>query len=270
MRWRAGQVALAAAALLAVAAFWRPLSPAAPPWAHVAVALLLGFGVMAAGLLASLRGRGTAEQLALYAFVVLGVDGLGQFVEPWGWPVWPLMALAAALAVADAAASSFQAWKSAVTASLGYAALALGVHQALTGEKRRLGAALADLARLRHGIDQLDDGDASGSRLSSAALTLRQVSEEGRRARQMDRAAELDEALSRLVRLARASLGAHAAMYFDVDRQREAAYLRAADGPPNLVPESVVSLREDPFAFVLDRRAAFYATDFKRLPSSTK
>ena len=285
MRWRAGQVALAAAALLAVAAFWRPLSPAAPPWAHVAVALLLGFGVMAAGLLASLRGRGTAEQLALYAFVVLGVDGLGQFVEPWGWPVWPLMALmvaavavaespivalgvaalAAALAVADAAASSFQAWKSAVTASLGYAALALGVHQALTGEKRRLGAALADLARLRHGIDQLDDGDASGSRLSSAALTLRQVSEEGRRARQMDRAAELDEALSRLVRLARASLGAHAAMYFDVDRQREAAYLRAADGPPNLVPESVVSLREDPFAFVLDRRAAFYATDFKRL-----
>ena len=270
-----------------MAALWRPLAPAAPVWAHIAFALLLGFGVMASGLLASLRGRGAAEQLALYAFVVLGVDGLGQFVQPWGWPVWPLMALvvaavavaespsvasgvaalAAAMAVADAAASSFQAWKSAVAASLGYAALALGVHHALTGEKRRLGAALADLACLRHGIDLLDDSDASGAPppLSSAALTLRQVSEEGRRARQLDRAAELDEALSRLVRLARVSLGAHAVMYFDVDRQRDAAYLRAGDGPATLVPGSVMSLREDPFAFVLDRRSAFYATDFKRL-----
>jgi len=269
-----------------VAACWRPLAPAAPRWAQITAALLLGFGVLATGFLASLRGRGTAEQLALYAFVVLSVDGLGQVLQPWGWPVWPLMALlvaavavaesptvalgaaalAGALAVADAAAVSFQSWKAAVAASLGYAALAVGVHQALTGEKRRLGAALAELARLRHGIDQLDDGDAAGAtRLSAAALTLRQVSEEGRRARQMDRAAELDEALSRLVRLARVSLGAHSVMYFDVDRQRESAYLRAGDGPANLVPGSVVSLREDPFAFVLDRRAAFYATDFKRL-----
>ena len=287
VRWRAGQVALGLAALLAVAACWRPLAPGAPRWAHISVALLLGLGVMATGLLSSLRGRGTAEQLALYAFVVLSVDGLGQFVQPWGWPVWPAMALmvaavavaesptvalgvaalAAAMAVADAAASSFVGWKGAVASSLGYGALALGVHHALTGEKRRLGAALADLARLRHGIDQLDDGDASGSppRLGAAALTLRQVSEEGRRARQMDRAAELDEALARLVRLARVSLGAHSALYFDVDRQREAAYLRAADGPPSVVRGSVVGLREDPFAFVLDRRAAFYATDFKRL-----
>jgi diguanylate cyclase (GGDEF)-like protein len=286
VRWRAGQVALGLAAVLAVAACWRPLSPAAPPWAHIAVALLLGFGVLATGLLASLRGRGTAEQLALYAFVVLCIDGLGQFVQPWGWPVWPLMALmvaavavaesppvalgvaalAAAMAVADAASSSFQAWKGAVAASLGYGALVLGVHHALTGEKRRLGAALADLARLRHGIDQLEDGDAGAApRLTTAALTLRQVSEEGRRARQMDRAAELDEALTRLVRLTRAALGAHAVVYFDVDRQREAAYLRAADGPESLGRGVVVSLSEDPFAFVLDRRAAFYATDFKRL-----
>jgi len=247
-----------------VAACWRPLAPAAPRWAHIAAALLLGFGVLTTGLLASLRGRGTAEQLALYAFVVLSVDGLGQVVQPWGWPVWPLMALlvasvavaesptvalgvaalAGTLAVADAAAGSFQSWAGAVAASLGYAALALGVHQALTGEKRRLATALAELARLRHGIDQLDDGDAAASpRLSAAALTLRQVSEEGRRARQMDRAAELDEALSRLVRLARVSLGAHAVMYFDVDRQRESAYLRAGDGPASLVAGSVVSLR---------------------------
>jgi diguanylate cyclase (GGDEF)-like protein len=253
---------------------------------RIAVALLLGFGMGIAGLLASLRGRGRAEQLAFYTFLVLCLDGLGQLVQPWGWPVWPLMALmvasmaiaesapvalgvaalAALLAGAGAAATSFLAWKEAVAASLGYGALVLGVHHALTGEKRRLGAALAELARLRHGIDQLDDGDAAAApRLTTTALTLRQVSEEGRRARQMDRAAELDEALARLVRVARAALGAHAAMYFDVDRQREAAYLRAADGPPAIVRGAVVRLREDPFAFVLDRRAAFYATDFKRL-----
>jgi diguanylate cyclase (GGDEF)-like protein len=253
---------------------------------NVAFILVLGCGVVVTGLLASLRGRGIAEQLAFYAFLVLGLDGLGQIVQPWGWPVWPPMALmvaalavaegppvalgvaalAAAMAVADTSSSSFHGWKGAVAASLGYAAIALGVHHALTGEKRRLGTALAELARLRHGIDQLDDGDpGSPPRLTTAALTLRQVSEEGRRARQLDRAAELDEALSRLVRLARASLGAHAAMYFDVDYQQEAAYLRAADGPANLVRGTVVSRREDPFAFVLDRRAAFYATDFKRL-----
>jgi len=279
-------VALGVAALLAVAACWRPLAPTAPLGVRLAVSLILGFGALVTGLLSSLRGRGKAEQLALYGFLVLGLDGLGQWVEPWGWPVWPLMALmvaavavaesppvalgvaalAAAMAVADAASSSFQAWKGAVAASLGYAVLVLGVHQALAGEKRRLGAALAELARLRHGIDQLDDGDAgSPPRLSITALTLRQVSEDGRRARQLDRAAELDEALDRLVRLARVSLGAHAAMYFDVDRQRETAYLRAADGPANLVRGSVMRLGEDPFAFVLDRRAAFYATDFKRL-----
>jgi len=67
------------------------------------------------------------------------------------------------------------------------------------------------------------------------------------------------------VRLARAALGAHAVLYFDVDRQREAAVVRAADGPPALARDAVVRLGDDPFAFVLDRRAAFYATDFRRL-----
>jgi diguanylate cyclase (GGDEF)-like protein len=278
-------VALALAGLFAVAACWRPLQGGASPGVKVAIALALGVGVVGTGLLASLRGRGTAEQLAFYAFLVLCLDGIGQFVEPAGWPMWPLMALtvasvavaegppvglavaalAALLAVADASASSFQAWRAAVAASLGYGALVLGVHHALLGEKRRLGAALAELARLRHGIDQLDDVAAGPARLTTASYTLRQVSEEGRRARQVDRVAELDESLSRLVRLARAALGAHSVLYFDVDRQQEAARLRAADGPPAIVSGSVVSFRQDPFAFVLDRRTAFYATDFKRL-----
>ncbi|PYQ13092.1 MAG: hypothetical protein DMF80_16340, partial [Acidobacteria bacterium] len=222
VRWRAGQAALVVAGLLAVAACWRPLAPGAPPRLRIAATLLLVLGLAASGLLASLRGRGRAEQLAFYAFLVLGLDGLGQVVQPLGWPVWPatalmvasmavaeeppvafgVAALAALLSVADAAASSFRPWKEAVAASLGYGALVLGGYHSLRGEKRRLGAARAELARLRHGIGQLDDRDAAAgpARLTAAALTLRQVSEEGRRARQLDRAAELDEALSRLVR----------------------------------------------------------------------
>jgi two-component system cell cycle response regulator len=95
---------------------------------------------------------------------------------------------------------------------------------------------------------------------------LKQVTEEGRRSRQLDRAAELDEALRRIVGVARVALQAHAVFYFDVDRQRESAYLRASDGPDALiVPDTRMPLSADPFAFVLDRSTSFYATDFKRL-----
>ncbi len=83
--------------------------------------------------------------------------------------------------------------------------------------------------------------------------------------------------------VAHAALGAHSVLYFDVDRQREQAYLRAAKGPialggsggptalggsggpATLVSDCVVPLSTDPFAFVLDRAQSFYATDFKRL-----
>jgi diguanylate cyclase (GGDEF)-like protein len=76
------------------------------------------------------------------------------------------------------------------------------------------------------------------------------------------------------VAVAHAALGAHSVLYFDVDRQREQAYLRAAKGPTalggsggpaTLVSDCVVPLGTDPFAFVLDRAQSFYATDFKRL-----
>ena len=75
-------MALGVAALLAIAACWRPLAPTAPLRLRIVATLILGSGVLVTGLLASLRGRGTAEQLALYAFLVLGLDGLGQ----WGSP----------------------------------------------------------------------------------------------------------------------------------------------------------------------------------------
>ncbi len=296
MRWRAGQVALGLAAAFTLLAFFRPLAAATSPYLKLAHAVGVGLGVTASALLASLKGRGRAESLALYAFLVLAVDALGQVVGPWGFPVWPLMAvLVSALTVAEtlpvafgfAAQATllalFEALRAAAfdarppaAAAFAYAALVLTVNRALLGEKRRLSTTLAELTRLKHGIGQLEDLEpgAAALRPNSAAHALRQVSEDGRRARQFERAAELGEGLSRLVAVAHAALGAHSVLYFDVDRQREQAYLRAAKGPialggsggpAALVADCVVPLGTDPFAFVLDRAQSFYATDFKRL-----
>jgi len=279
-------VALALALLLTFAALARPLGPGGPPWLKLVTTLGLGLGVAGSALLTSLKGRGQAEMLAFYAFLTLAVDGIGQVIGPDGWPGWPLMALflasvavaeslplalgvaalASLLAVGEAAVTGFAAWKPAFAASLGYAALVLAVNRALVGEKRRLSQTLSELAKLRYGIDQLEDEGARAVRPNTPAHALKQVTEEGRRSRQLDRAAELDEALRRIVGVARTALQAHGVLYFDVDRTHDSAYLRAHDGPPTLVvPDVRLPLASDPFAFVLDRNTAFYATDFKRL-----
>ena len=287
MRWRAGQIALALAGVMALVALFRPLGPGASPRLRLAVTLALGLGAIGAALLASLKGRGRAEQLAFYAFLTLSVDALGQVAAPSGWPVWPLLAvlvgavavaeplgpalgvaaLAAGLGAADALQAAPPAPKLAVAGALGYAALAFAVNRALLGEKRRLSATLGELARLKHGIDQLDEIDHAAlvPRASGTGGSLRVVSEEARRARQVERAHALDRELSQLVALARRALDVHAVLYFEVSREREAALLRAADGPEALARDTVVPLTQDPFGFVLERKASFYATDFKRL-----
>jgi two-component system cell cycle response regulator len=294
VRWRLGQVLLGAAGLLTLVALARPLEPWSPPWAKGASALLLGLGVTTSALLASLRGRKLPETLALHAFLVLSVDALGQVIGMRGFPAWPLMTLlVAAVAVAEglpvalgvagqatllAAAEAVRPLlppfpppgaidaRPVLAAAFGYFALAFAVNRALAGEKRRLSATLAELARVRHGIDQLEDEPGGApAPPASAAEALRQVTGEGRRARQLDRASELDEELQRLVEVAHLAVHAHAVLYFDVDRQRELAHLRAARGPEELVRGGSVPLGADPFAFLLDRGQAFYATDFKRL-----
>ncbi len=294
VRWRAGEGLLALAAVLTLVALLRPLARPSPGWPQACYALLLGLGVTGSALLSSLRGRKRAESLALYAFLVLAVDALGQVAGPVGLPVWPLMTLlvgaqavaegldvalafaaqATLLAVAGAAGPGWWHfarmgsidWWPAAAAAIGYPSLAFAVNRALAGEKRRLGAALAELARLKHGIDQLEDEPADGpAPATTATHALRQVSEEGRRARQLDRAAELDASLQRVVDVARSAVRAHAVVYFDVDRQGERAHLRAAQGPPNLLPSCAAPLGADPFSFVMERGQTFYATDFKRL-----
>jgi diguanylate cyclase (GGDEF)-like protein len=289
IRWRAGQVALAAAGVATVLALARPLSPHASAWTRLIAILLLGLGVAASAFLASLKGRGVPAQLAFYAFLVLSLDGLGQMLAPSGWPAWPLLAvliaavtvaespavaygvaaLASLLAVADGARGSFAGWKTAVAATLGYATLVLALHLALRLEKRRLTDVQSELARLRHGIDELEEQErepaAAPSRPTAAGLMLRQVSEEGRRIRQLDHAADLDDALQKLAEVARTAAGAHAVLYFDLDRDRDRAFVRAAAAPPGLLGDRSAPLRADPFAFVMDRGQSFYATDFKKL-----
>jgi diguanylate cyclase (GGDEF)-like protein len=287
VRWRAGRVFLGLACALTLVALVRPLAPASPGWLKGAYALSLGLGVTGSALLASLRGSKRPEALALQGCLVLSIDALGQLIAPAGVPAWPLMTLLiASQAVAEGLwlalgfagqatllAAAEAAWarpfdpRHAVAAAVGYLALALAVNRALAGEKRRLSTALAELARVRHGIDQLDDespGRGAGP-ATSAAEALRQVTGEGRRARQLDRANELDSALRRIVDVAHEAVGAHAVLYFDLDRQREQALLRVAHGPESLLPDCAVPLGSDPFSFLLQRDQPFYATDFKRL-----
>jgi diguanylate cyclase (GGDEF)-like protein len=296
VRWRAGQVLLALAGLMTLVALVRPLAPWSPAWLKATSSLVIGMGVSGAALLSSLRGRKRPETIALHAFLVLSVDALGQLVGAHGFPVWPLMALlVASLAVAEglalalgvAAQATLFALADAVrpllpplslgaspgfdarlvlAAGFGYFALALAVNRALAGEKRRLSATLAELARLKHGIDQLDDEpqDAAAPR-TSAAEALRQITGEGRRTRQLDRASELDLALGRILDVALEATAAHAVLYFDLDRQRELAHLRVARGPAALLPDCAVPLGADPFSFLIERGQTFYATDFKRL-----
>jgi hypothetical protein len=266
LRWRLGWGALVAAALLVAAAFLRPLSSGHSPRLRLAVLLLLGAGTAGTAVLASLKGRGLGERLAFFAFLVLALDALGQVLSAWGWPIWPLMALlvsaiavaeplrvavsvaalAAGLGLADVVHKA-ATWPSAAAAGIAYLLLAAAVDRALAAEKRRLSATLEELARLKHGIDQLDPGEteAAAAGLTGSASLLRDVSEESRKARQLERATQLDEELARLVRLARRALGAHAALYFEIDRERERAYVRAADGPPTLLTDCVVGLTQD-------------------------
>jgi diguanylate cyclase (GGDEF)-like protein len=290
VRWRAGQATLGLAVLLAAFALTRPLAPGgASPRLRLVFVVLLGIGVSAAALLASLRGRGASEHLALHALLVLALDGIGQLLAPLGWPVWPLLAvpvaaaavaesqalalavaaLASLLAIADVARAGFADWPGALGAAAGYTGLVAAVSLALLGEKRRLSATLAELARLKYGIDHLEEAEraSAGRDLPRPSDTLRSASEDARRSRQVERDRELHDDLGRLAAVARASLGAHAVCYFAVDRDREQAYLRAGDGPPAIDRDAVMPLGQDPFAFVLDRGQPFYATDFPRLLS---
>ncbi len=281
-RWKIGRVALGLALALAMVALLRPLRTEAAEWLRLGYSGVLALTIGATAFLASLKGRGRSEQLAFYVALILCVDGVVSFVRPLGWPAWPPMALlAAALGIAEPLGAALalcglagaleiaehlrhggQGLEPAVAAVLRYAALAFATNRSLALEKGRLAAALSQLERLHLGIDQFKDVEGT---LRPMAQSLREVSEEGRRARQVERAAEMDTSLQRIVSVARRSLDAHAVAYFEIDRDKDLAFMRASDGPDKLITDCSMPLSRDPVAFVIDRGSSFHATDFKRV-----
>jgi len=281
-RWRAGSVALALASALGLAALLRPFERSlGPPWLRLGLVLALGLGLIVTAFLASLRGRGPQEQLAFYSYLTLALDALTQTLTPAGWPAWPLMTLLlAGVAVAERLPLAFGIaslagllaaadagwrldWRTGAATAAGYLALVFAVNRALLGEKRRLSRTVDELARLKYGIGQLEDREVRDA--TGPVTAVKKATQDARRARQAERSGQLDEELGKLVSLVRHATRAHSVSYFEIDRGRELAFVRAASGPDTLLRDASVSLGDDPFSFVLERRATFYATDFKRL-----
>jgi len=280
-RWRAGQLALACGAVLTLVALLRPLRPGVSPTLRMADAIALGLGVAFCAFLVSLRGHKRPERLAFYLFLVLCLDAVDQLLRPLGWPVWPALTvvigclavveppaialgaagLALGLQAADVLFAGLRGWPAVLAAGLGWAALVPALRVALRWENERLQKALVEVERLRHGLEPVAGEVEAGPTLR----WLRRVSDAGRVQLHQERGAELDELLALLARVARPALKAHALLYFDVDRVSGEARLRAYDGPPEVDAGVACPLGQDPFAFVLDRRVPFYATDFKRL-----
>ena len=140
MRWRAGMVAVAWAALLGVVALLRPLaSTHASPGLRLSVTLAIGLGVAGTALLASLKGRGRrlrrSRSTPSWCWRSTRWDRCclrsgGRYGRSWRcwsrrWR-WPrasstrsgVAALATLLAAADAAASGFVTRKAALAARL--------------------------------------------------------------------------------------------------------------------------------------------------------
>ena len=283
-RWRAGQVLLAAAGLLTLVALARPLAPPRASWLRGGDALLLAIGIFGSALLALLRGSRRPEALALYAFLVLAVDALGQLSS---FPVWPLMVLliatqavaerlavalgfaaqASLLAAAQAAWTEPPDFRPALAAAVGYVALAVAIDRALAGREapaehdaRRAGAGAPRHRPARRRAGPLRR---AGRRRRPGAAPGDGRSAPGPPARPCQRAGRDAAAAARSRTRTRRS--AHAVLYFDVDHLREQAHLRAACGPAALVAECEVPLGADPFSFLVERGQPFYATDFKRL-----
>ena len=182
-----------------------------------------------------------------------------------------LLALAAALRplfppLPPLGAPAFDA-RPVLAAAFGYFALALAVNRALAGEKRRLSATLAELARLKHGIDQLADEPDAARR---AARERRRGAAPGDRrgparapARPRERARPGAQPDPR--RGARGDGRRTPSLYFDLDRQREQAHLRVSRGPGGAPARLRRAARRRPLLVPVERGQPFYATDFKRL-----
>lgn len=225
------------------------------PWTaraaqHSFVALLLALG-------AAIAPRETPVWMPPGVLVVLvGAAESWRFAGALG--LWAGLLLAAAMD-----ARTPLGW---VGPMIGLAALGLSGGLALSRLRRRANELGRTISRMRQGADFVEGaGDAGAEAPSIVAPALRKVSKPARTVRDLDRSAHLTRTLAPFLELARGMNHAHAALFFDVDRARGGAYLRASDGPEDIFKDAVLPLDSDPAGFVLDRGRAFYATDFRSL-----
>lgn len=212
---------------------------------------------------------------------------LGLTILPKAAPLW----LPLAILVIFTASSESMLWT--LTLGLGSGLLLAGATRAPTaldfaadalglgGVALAAGAAFARLkmrsielgrviTKMRQGADFLEtemdpDKTFRGTARRKEDPALRRVSEEARTLRDLERSAHLTKTLAPFLQLARGMNHAHAALFFDIDHSRGGAFLRAQDGPAEILADAVLPLNTDPVGFVLERRRTFYATDFRTL-----
>ena len=212
---------------------------------------------------------------------------LGLTILPKAAPLW----LPLAILVIFTASSESMLWT--LTLGLGSGLLLAGATRAPTaldfaadalglgGVALAAGAAFARLkmrsielgrviTKMRQGADFLEtemdpDKTFRGTARRKEDPALRRVSEEARTLRDLERSAHLTKTLAPFLQLARGMNHAHAALFFDIDHSRGGAFLRAQDGPAEILGDAVLPLNTDPVGFVLERRRTFYATDFRTL-----
>ena len=222
-----------------------------------------------------------AQQTLVALLLCLGVSILPSLVPPWlplsvlivlvgsaespGWAA--TLGLGGALMFARATGAESGA---AVAASVtGFVGLALASALSFSRMKARNVELGRILTKMKHGAEFVDaDASLPGVRLNSkkTAPSLSKVSDEARTMRELERSEHLTRTLAPFLELARGMNKAHAALFFDVDRTRGGAFLRATDAPRELIrDDAVMSLNADPLAFVLERGRTFYATDFRSL-----
>ncbi len=224
-----------------------------------------------------------AAQHTLVALLI----SLGLSVLPPGIPGWlPLaifviyigssesLAWATALGLGSglllAGASGAKTPTEFISPVLGLCGIGLATGLALARIKARSAELNRIIVRMRQGADFVEtdvdpDKTFRGTARRNDGPALRKISEEARTVRDLERSAHLTRTLAPFLELARGMNEAHAALFFDIDRSRGGAFLRAKDGPDNIWDEAVLPLNSDPVGFVLDRRQAFYATDFRTL-----
>ena len=223
-----------------------------------------------------------AQHTLVSLLVALGLSVLPPLVPPWlplavfviftgssESVVWTsLLGLGSGLLLAGATGARMPI--DFVSPILGLGGIALATGLALERIKARSSELGRVIVRMKQGADFVEteidpDRTFRGTARRVDGPALRKISEEARTVRDLERSAHLTSTLAPFLELARAMNSAHAALFFDIDRGRGGAFLRARDGPDDIFDEAVLPIDSDPVGFVLDRGRAFYATDYRSL-----